>query len=128
MRHSPIETVVAFPSAARTATPTAFDYTNKVGYRGMIVCIDATAITATPSVTVTISHIDPVSGKLRTLLASAVIATVSTTFLRIYPGATAAANQAANEILGTRVRIAPAHADADSITYSIAVDFVDGDR
>lgn len=122
---TPAHTVVAFPSTARTATPTAFDYDNLYGHLGMVVCIDVTAIAATPSVTVTVSHIDPVSGKLRTLLASSAITSVSTTFLRIWPGATAAANQAANEILGRKVRIAPAHADGDSITYSIAVDFVD---
>lgn len=68
--------------------------------RGVIVTIDVTAITGTgPSLTVTLSQIDPSSGKKIVILASAAISTVSTTQLKVYPGLTAAANAVVNGVL-----------------------------
>lgn len=115
MRNS-TENVLA--SAARTASIDSADFRNPSG-RGLALVIDVTAIAATPSITVTIQGKDPVSGKYYTLLASAAITTVSTTVLRVYPGLTAAANLAANDVLPEIWRASVAHGDADSITYSI---------
>ena len=105
-------------SAARTATNQSADFTNYNG-RGLHLVIDATAIAATPSVVFTIQGKDAISGKYYTILTSAAVTAVSTTILRVFPGATAAANTVANDILPRVWRIDATHGDADSITYSV---------
>lgn len=114
------EVVTVFTSAARTATPTAFDGAAGSGVRGLHLVIDATAVTATPSVVFTIQGGDPVSGKFYTLLVSAAITGTGTTVLRVYPGLTAAANLVASDVLPPKWRVIATHGDADSITYSVA--------
>lgn len=114
------EVVTVFASAARTATPTPFDGSASAGVRGLHLVIDATAVTATPSVVFTVQGADPVSGKFYTILASAAITATGTTVLRVYPGLTAAANTVASDVLPPRWRVIATHADADSITYSVA--------
>lgn len=111
-------TATVLASAARTATPDTQEL-EVAGYRGLHLTIDVTAVDATPSVTVTILGVDRVSGKTYTILASAAITGVSTTILKVGPGLTAAANLVANDVLPPVIRISAAHADADSITYSI---------
>lgn len=111
------------PSAARTASINSADLVN-YNARGVQVIIDATAIVATPSITVTIKGKDSLSGKYYTLLASAAITTVSTTLLTVYPGVTATANVAASQIIPRTWRVEVVAADADSITYSIGVNYV----
>ena len=111
------------PSAARTTDPDPqeFELSGR-GYEytgGLVLIIDATAVTATPALTVTVSGVDRVSGKLFTILASAVIATAVTTVLKIGPGLTAAANLAVNDRLPPVFRVTCSHGDADSITYSV---------
>ncbi len=110
--------ITILASAARTATTNGDDQFNG-GARGVHVVIDATAATATPSVVFTIQGKDPVSGQYYTLLASAAITGVSTTVLRVFPGATVAANTVANDCLPGVWRVIATHADADSITYSV---------
>jgi hypothetical protein len=110
------------PSAARTTAPDTQEF--RVDRRGfgptsLVLTIDATAITATPALTVTVSGVDPVSGKIYTILASTAIATAVTTVLKIGPGLTAAANLVANDVLPPNFRITCAHGDSDSITYSV---------
>jgi hypothetical protein len=107
------------PSAARTAAPDTQEFEIAGAVRGLIVVIDATAVTATPALTVTVAGVDRRSGKTYTMLASAAIATVSTTVLRIAPGLTAAANLVASDLIPPMLRITCAHGDSDSITYSI---------
>src|SRR5687767_3759143 len=85
-------TFSVLPSAARTATPDTQEFELPSGVKFLHLVIDATAVTATPALTVTISGVDRVSGKTYTLLASAAIATVSTIVLKVGPGLTAAAN------------------------------------
>ena len=113
-----------FASAARTATVTSDDIVAPREARGLRVVIDVTAVTATPSVVFTIRAKDPASGKYVTLLASAAITAVGTTVLVVYPGTTAAANAVANLPLGSIVSVLATHADADSITYSVGIDFL----
>jgi hypothetical protein len=107
-----------YASAARTATPTAVDF-DAGRAKALFIVIDITAVTATPAVTVTVSGVDSLSGKVWTLLASAALATVSTTVLQIGPGVTAATNLAANAYIPDFVRVAPTHGDSDSATYTI---------
>ena len=79
---------------------------NNPGGSGLILAIDITAITGTtPSITVTVQGKDAASGKYYTVLASAALSTVSTTILRVFAGATAAANTAANDKLPCTWRV-----------------------
>ena len=112
--------VEVFSSAARTATPTDVDVETQ-GASHLLCVIDCTAITATPSVVFTLRAHDPVSGKDVDLLASAAITATGTTTLRMGPGLTAAANVTANEPLPPTLTVNATHADADSITYSVAL-------
>jgi hypothetical protein len=111
------------PSAARTASH-AVRVNNPSGRYGRLT-IDATAITATPSVTVTIRGVDKVSGKKRDILASAAITGVSTVVLEVGPGLTASANAVANNFMPTDIEIDFTHGDADSITYSAGLDLIE---
>ena len=83
------------------------------------VVIDVTAVTATPALTVKIQGKDPASGKYYDILVSTVIATVSTTVLKVGPGLTAAGNLVANDMIPSIWRVLVNHGDTDSATYSI---------
>lgn len=106
-------------SAART-TAQAVTFTNHNG-RGVHVVLDVTAITDTPSLTLTIEGQDAVSGKYYTILTGTAVSTVSTNVYKVYPGIAAAANAAASDIVPRNGRISVAVADADSATYSIGL-------
>lgn len=106
------------PSAARTATPDTYEFEHDGSALHLVV--DVTAVTATPSITVTVAGVDRVSGKTYTLLASAAITGTGTTVLKIGRGLTAAANSVANDVLPPVFRVTVTHGDADSITYSVA--------
>ena len=116
-------TVTIHDSKARTADPTVVDQSN-AGCRGLHLIIDVTAVDATPSVVFTIKGKDPVSGKVWTILASAAIVATGTTVLKVYPGLTAAANAAANDILPPTWQVTAVHGDADSITYTVTAQLV----
>ena len=106
---------VIYASAARTATPTAV--TKRVDrYRGLLLLIDVTAVTATPSVVVTIEGVLS-DNSVYTILTSAAITATGRTALKIYPGVTVAANVAVSEPLPQNIKITFTHGDADSITY-----------
>lgn len=104
-------------SSARTASLNSNVVTN-YNWRGLHLGIDVTAITLTPSITVTIQGEDG-GGQFYTILASAAITTVSFTVLRVYPGLVAAANLVANDVLPRAWRVSVTNGDADSITYGI---------
>lgn len=107
-----------FASAARTATVNSELFESQ-GARGVHVIIDVTAASATPSVVFTIQGYSGLGDDYYTLLASAAITGTGTTVLKVFPGATAAANLAANDTLPPRWRVIATHGDADSITYSV---------
>lgn len=115
--------VTLLASAARTATTATADQSNN-DYRGVHVIIDVTADPASASVVATIQGKDELSGTYYTILTSAAIAAVGTTVLRVFPGATAATNVTANDVLPSTWRVNFAHADSDSITYSAAAQMV----
>lgn len=110
----------AYASAARTASPADAVFVN-YGYLGVMIVIDVTAVTATPSVVFNIEGVDSLSGKVWTLLASAAITGTGTTVLEVHPGITASTNVRAKGAVPRNWQINPVHADADSITYSVAV-------
>lgn len=112
-----------YPSAARTATPAAVTF-NCTGASGLVVVIDVTAFSATPSVVFTIKGIHYPSGPTSTpikwtLLTSAAITGTGTTALTVHPAITNAANVAASALVPQAVEILPTHGDSDSITYSV---------
>lgn len=107
------------PSAARTADPDTKEYRDLAKAVGLVLVIDVTAITSTPSITVKIQGVDIVSGKTWDILTSAAIATVSTTVMRVRPGITASANVAVSDVLPPVVRVTVTHGNANSITYSV---------
>lgn len=112
--------VTVLPSAARIAAPDTQEFEAQgVEFERLVLVVDVTAITDTPSITVTVSGVDRVSGKVFTLLVSAAIVATGTTVLRIGPALTAAANLVANDLVPPVFRVAVAHGDADSITYSV---------
>lgn len=112
-----------FPSAARTADGNSGIQTNRI-HRGAHIVIDVTADPGTASVVFTVQGFDPTSEKFYTILASAAVTAVGTTVLRIYPGLTAAANTAANDVLPRKWRVLADHADAESITYTVGASLV----
>jgi len=109
------------PSAAR-AVAQAYVSANQEARPGssrLIVVIDATAVTATPSVVPKIQGYDPFADKYFDLLVGAAIATVSTVVLMIGPGITVAANLAAAVPLPPIWRVILTHGDTDAITYTV---------
>jgi hypothetical protein len=118
----PPHEVVAFASAARTATPTAVAVANTYNHPRALIFIDCTDSADTPSVVFNIltecvgaddyfEIIDSaaVTGAAETVMALGVGAEV-TDLATVFPP-------------GRRIQIAPVHADADSITYSVHVLF-----
>lgn len=115
---------VALASAARTAEANSADLVN-FNHRGVRVRVNVTAITDTPSITVNIQEKDSISGNYITILTSAaIVATGQKTTLVVYPGCAAVANAVADQPLPRVWRVNVAHADADSITYSIDYTYV----
>ena len=110
----------AFASVNRIATPDPVDV-DMINAHGMVVVVDVTAAAVTPSVVFNVDGFDPLSDKTWTLLDSAAITGTGTTILRVGPGLTAAGNAVADDLIPAVVRIAPVHADADPITYTVTV-------
>lgn len=99
------DTAALITHAAASAGVNGTDQINNSG-RGINLVIDVTAITGTtPTLTVTLQGKDIASGKYYTILASAAISAVGTTVLQVFPGATAAANAAANAQLPRTWRV-----------------------
>jgi hypothetical protein len=68
--------------------------------RGMVLAVNVSAMSGSgASLTVTLQGKDVVSGQYYTVLTSAAITTTGLTVLRIYPGISASANAAANDVL-----------------------------
>ena len=117
--------VPVFASAARTASVNSRDFPNHLAC-GVHLVIDVTAVSGTaPTLTVTLRGKDPTSGKYYTLLASAVINAAGTTVLKVYPGITAAANLAVNDVLPLDWRVeAVIGGTTPSFTFSIGAHLI----
>lgn len=129
---SPVQqSVVLLESAARTATPTpgpGGDYpylANHQRFKGCHVILDVTAVTATPSVTVDIEGYDYGSDSWYNLLTGVAVTATGTNIYKVHPDLTAVANQVAKDGLPYLWRVTVSHADADSITYSLSVNYLD---
>lgn len=118
--------ITLLASAADTTGRTSADVVNRSG-RGVIVAVKKTANSGTsPTVTVTIQGKDG-HGGYYTILASAAISSDGTTYYRVFPGATAAANAAANDQLPRvwRVSTAIGGSATPSVTYAVTADILE---
>lgn len=121
-----IKGVTLLASAARTATTNSADQNNvdeNTNVRGVLVTLDVTAATATPTITLKIQAKDPASGKYEDLLsASAGVTATGTHSYLVYPGAGTASGdvtQVAGFPLPATWRVSVVHSDSDSITYTV---------
>ena len=110
-------------SAARTASVASAAQVN-YNARGVHVIINVSAYPAAASVVPTIQGYDPLSASYYDILTGAAIVATGYTVLKVYPGIGAIVNGAASDILPRNWRINMAHADADSITYSVGFQVV----
>ena len=92
--------------------------------KGLLLYIDITAVGGTPTLTVTIQGRSP-TGVYHTILASAALSATGLTVLKVYPGLTAAANAAANDLIPEVYRVSSViGGTTPSITATIhAVEF-----
>lgn len=95
--------------------------------KGILVYIHISAISGTsPTLTVTLQGKSPESGQYFTVLASAALTATGLTVLKAYPGLTAAANAAVNDILPTSWRVTSAiGGTTPSVTASITASLID---
>lgn len=114
------EPITVFSSAARTATATSSVYRNPGTYRGLLLFISTTAITATPSVTFAIQDSAGSTDAWATVLASSAITAADVeAVLVVHPSVVDSANLSENGPLANQWRVVATHGDADSITYSV---------
>lgn len=118
--------LVALESAARTATPSVATYRNP-GFKGVHVIVDVTALSATPSVVVKVEGQDPATEEFYEILSGTAITDVTGTgtyVFKVYPGIEPSPGAAASDGIPKFWRVRPVHADADSITYSVGVNYL----
>ena len=112
---------LALASAARTVDATAeFD----PGDHGVVEAVlVATALAATPSVTLNIQAWNEAAQAWETLITSAAIVTAAptTSYVQVNPYTAAVTNVSAQRALRPRMRVFVDHSDTDSITYSVTV-------
>ncbi len=130
------QSVIVLASAARVATPVfgvdvddpLQDYgplTNHQRFRGAHIILDVTAIAATPSVVMTFDGYDYGSETWYNIGTALAVTTAVQTVYKIHPDLTAVANLVFKDGIPYLWRCVPTHADADSITYSLAVNYLD---
>ncbi len=107
---------VLLPSQSRTALPTVSPRFTP-DFTGIRLIVNITALTGS-SLTFTLRGYNEVTNATSTLLASAVLSSTGTTVLQVYPGATAAANTAANAILPDKWDVTVT-GTAGTATYSL---------
>lgn len=106
-------------SSAKTATANYEPNANNRYARGVVVYINITASSATPSVVFTIQGYDEASDAWYDILASAAQTGTAAVRMRVHPSLAAVTNLAANDLLPRRWRVRAVHADSDSITFSL---------
>lgn len=113
-------------SSARAATTASGLQTNYNSSRVHVI-VDVTSITDTPSVEPVIQGYDSLSGKYYEILRGTAITSVTGTgtyVFKVGPGLTPSAGAVAADFLPRSWRVNMEHADADSITYSVAANVV----
>lgn len=106
-----------YASQATNGSHNISDQTN-LYHKGVVIVIDVTAITSSPSVLFTVQGKALVGGYYDILVSPAVVGT-GETILSVYGGMTEAANSRSGHPLPKIWRVEAVHANGDSITYSI---------
>lgn len=121
-----IETGALITHSAAAAGTTGGDQ-DGARHKGILLYVHVSAITGTsPTLTVTLQGKSPESGQYYTLLASAAISATGLTVLKVYPGLTAAANLAANDILPPTFRVVTAiGGTTPAVTATVSAVLVD---
>lgn len=120
-------TAIIYPSAARTATPTAVTSSDIGSFADQItdvtLIIDVSALALTPSVVPTIEAQDPISELWVPLLTATAVTATGTTYLSFGMNTPVAAGVSGQGVLPKTWRIVMTHADTDSITYSVSMNY-----
>jgi hypothetical protein len=125
-QHRAVVSSQAITANGDSNTPNGAPHHNDMA-RGLHLVVDITAVSGTsPTLTVTIEGYDPISGKYYTILASTALNATGTTVLKVYPGLTASANAAANDILPKfwRVKWVIGGTATPTVTASIAASLI----
>ncbi len=114
--------------AARTAAVQSADQTNH-GWKGVMIFVEATAITATPVLTIVIEAKDPVSGVYFPIATfTNTVTAISSRAYMLYPGALEDLAETDLEKQGLPLpsvwRLSVLVGDADSITYSAGYSYL----
>lgn len=118
----PAHEVVAYASAARTATPTAVSVANTYNHPRALIFIDCTASAGTPSVVFNILTECNGANDFFEVIDSAAVTAAGNTVMALGVGAEVA-DLATVFPPGRRIQIAPVHGEGSSITYSVHVLF-----
>lgn len=109
-------------SAARTATVQSSDQVN-YNHRGVIITIDVTSVSDTPTITMTVEIKDSIGNTYNIILTAVGITATGRFVFVIYPSTLTAAaggiTQVVQNPLPRTWRINMVHTDSDSITYSV---------
>lgn len=109
--------ITLITAVGATVTQASADQVNVNG-RGVKVVLDMATV-GTGSVTLTVQGKDVASGKYYTLLAGAAVTTNVTNVYTVFPGATAAANVAANDLLPHTWRVLVTANNANPTIYTV---------
>ena len=108
-------------SAERTCDTASGDQQNHYS-RGVLVALDVTAISGSPSLTLSVEWVTPLGENVALFEAATAVTAVGHYAYLLYPGAAAAAadmTETADCPLPYGWRVAVAHATADAVTYSV---------
>lgn len=115
----------ALSSAARTASTNSSDMTNH-NQTGLTAFLDITGLGVGSTLQLLVQGKDPVTGNYVTLANGSAQATTGTTFVHIYPGASAGLSDGfASAPLPRTWRIRVVHGNGLSCTYSVGVCIID---
>lgn len=116
----------------RTATPTVGvdpadmrALTNIPRFKGAHILFDVTDVNTTPSVVLTADGWDFGSSSWYNILTGLAVTTAVFNIYKIHPDLTAVANLVAKDGIPYLWRVVLTHADAEGITYSLAVNYLD---
>ena len=123
-----LEEITLLASAERTSstvTPTQTNY----NARGVMLVLDVSAITDTPSIQAVVQVIDTLSGDYEAILRGGNVTTVSLNSYVVYPGGISTAGggdvvMVAILPLPRKWRVTVSHSDADPITYSLSAHYI----
>lgn len=120
MSQTSINKNLATAPGGQNATITTGQVKAGLGCIGLEVFFDVTVVPGVDTVTCNVYARDSLSGKRVLILASTARAGVGTERLKIFPGLVAAANVAANDVIGDHYEIEVAHSAATVFNYTVS--------